>query len=244
MTERTPNGMGKRLAAWQQKFDALSLRERMLVAAAAFIVVFFVVDTLLLSAWSRQNAGLKVSLPEQRAEAARVAAQVKELQAQIADNPDTQAKARIDEIERKIAAIDAGLQSSAKQLVPPDRMATLLEDLLKRNRRLQLVKMTTLPPEELLGRAQPGDAAAVAGEQAGQQATAAGQGDSQNIYKHGVELTLRGSYFDMLDYLAQIESLPWQMYWGQLKLDARDYYRPELKLTLYTLSLDKVWLTI
>jgi len=59
-----------------------------------------------------------------------------------------------------------------------------------------------------------------------------------------VELTLRGSYFDMLDYLAQIEALPWQMYLGKLKLDARDYKRPVLTLTLYTLSLDKAWLTI
>ncbi|MBK6632041.1 MAG: agglutinin biogenesis protein [Betaproteobacteria bacterium] len=240
MTERSTSGMGRRLTAWHLKFDALSLRERMLVAGAAFAVTFFLVDALLLNAWSRQNAGLKSSLPEQRAESDRVSAQIKELQAQISSHPDAQARARISEIEQKIAAIDAGLQSSAKQLVPPERMATLLEDLLRRNRRLQLVKMTTLPPVELLGRAPPGDAMVGTGPQS----ALAGQGDSQNIYKHGVELTLRGSYFDMLDYLAQIESLPWQMYWGQLKLDAREYHRPELKLTLYTLSLDKVWLTI
>jgi len=123
--------------------------------------------------------------------------------------------------------------------VPPDRMASMLEDILKRNRRLQLVKMTTIPAVELLGRES-------AQAQAQPQSAEAGMKDagSQNIFKHGVELTLRGSYFDMLDYLAQIEALPWQMYWGQLKLDARDYSRPELKLTLYTLSLDKTWLTI
>ena len=73
---------------------------------------------------------------------------------------------------------------------------------------------------------------------------AAEQPAGQNIFKHGVELTLRGSYFDMLDYLAQIEALPWQMYWGRLRLEARDYNRPVLTLTLYTLSLDKTWLTI
>ena len=240
MSDGASSGMGKTLTAWQLKFDALSLRERMLLAAAPLVVTFFVVDALLLSAWSRQNSGLKASLPEQRAEAARVSAQVKALQAQLADNPDAQAKARIGEIERKIAAIDTGLQSSAKQLVPPEHMATLLEELLKRNRRLQLVKMMTLPPVGLLGRNPAGDAP----NATGQQPAATPQGDSPNIYKHGVELTLRGSYFDMLDYLAQIEALPWQMYWGQLKLDARDYHRPELKLTLYTLSLDKVWLTI
>jgi len=231
--------MNKMLATWLQKFDALSLRERLMVAAAAYAVTFFLVDALLLSNWSRQNAGLKASIAEQQTESGRVAAQLKEVQGRIASQPDDQARARIREIEQKIAAIDASLQAASKQLVPPERMATLLEDLLKRNKRLQLAKMTTLPAEELLGREQAG------GTPPGteQASAAAGQG-SQNIFKHGVELTLRGSYFDMLDYLAQIEALPWQMYWGRLKLDAREYNRPVLTLTLYTLSLDKAWLTI
>ncbi|MCL4681935.1 MAG: hypothetical protein KJZ92_11710 [Rhodocyclaceae bacterium] len=232
--------MNKALTAWLQKFDALSLRERLMVAVAAFAVTFFLVDALLLSSWSRQNAGLKASLVEQRAESDRTAVQLKELQARVSGHPDEQARARIREIEQKIAAIDASLQAASKQLVPPERMATLLEDLLKRNKRLQLLKMTTLPAEELLGREQAGGTSAGT-EQA---PITAGAAASQNIFKHGVELTLRGNYFDMLDYLAQIESLPWQMYWGRLKLDAREYNRPELTLTLYTLSLDKVWLTI
>lgn len=229
--EGSLGGMNKALADRLQKFDAMSLRERVMVAAAAAILTFFLIDALLLSAWSRQNAGLKASIAGQREESVRVSAQLKEMQGQISAHPDVQARGRIQEIEEKIAAIDASLQSSAKQLVPPDRMASMLEDILKRNRRLQLVKMTTVPAAELLGRPQAAEAKA-------------GDAGSQNIFKHGVELTLRGSYFDMLDYLAQIEALPWQMYWGQLRLDARDYSRPELKLTLYTLSLDKTWLTI
>ncbi len=241
MSEENPGGMKKALTARLQKFDSLSMRERVMVAAASVAVTFFLVDALLLSAWSRQNAGLKASIAEQGAESERVSAQLRELQARVSSHPDAQARARIQEIEQKIAAIDAGLQSSAKQLVPPERMATLLEDLLKRNRRLQLVKMATLPAEMLLSRDQ-----GVPGQPGAEQPTAAAAqaGSQNNIFKHGVELTLRGSYFDMLDYLAQIESLPWQMYWGRLKLDAREYNRPVLTLTLYTLSLDKVWLTI
>ncbi len=126
-------------------------------------------------------------------------------------------------------------------------MASLLEDLLKRNKRLQLVKMTTLPAAELLGRDPAGTSPAGMAQppEAGQPQVGSGQASGQNnIFKHGVELTLRGSYFEMLDYLVQVESLPWQMYWGRLRLEARDYKRPELTLTLYTLSLDKAWLTI
>ncbi|MBE7461798.1 MAG: agglutinin biogenesis protein [Zoogloeaceae bacterium] len=228
------------LAAWQAKFDALSLRERLMVAIAAFAATYFLVDALLLGSWQRQNAGIKATLLEQRAESARTAAQVQEQQVRAGSHPDALARARIREIEQKIAAIDASLQSSSKQLVPPERMASLLEDLLKGNKRLQLVKLATLPAEALLAR-EPASGAAQAAEP---MQAAAEQPAGQNIFKHGVELTLRGSYFDMLDYLAQIEALPWQMYWGRLRLEARDYNRPVLTLTLYTLSLDKTWLTI
>lgn len=231
--------MKKAIANYLRKFDAYSLRERILLAVAAVVVIFFLMDTLLLSAWSRQNAALKAGIVEQGAESERVRVQLKELQGRASAHPDAQAQARIREIEQNIAAIEATLQSASKQLVPPERMATMLEDLLKRNRRLQLVKMTTLPAAELLGREK-----AEASQTGGQHAATEGQAGSQNIFKHGVELTLRGSYFDMLDYLAQVESLPWQMYWGHLKLDAREYNRPVLTLTLYTLSLDKVLLTI
>lgn len=232
--------MNKPLSDALRRFDALSLRERLMIAAAALAATFFLLDTLLLSAWSRQNAGLKATLTEQRAELDRMEAQIKESQVRMSVHPDEQARVRLREIEQKIAAIDATLQASSRQLVPPDRMTTLLEDLLKRNRRLQLVKMATLPAEELLGREQTGGMP----PKVEHEPPAAGQSASQNIFKHGVELTLRGSYFDMLDYLAQIEALPWQMYWGRLKLEAREYNRPVLTLTLYTLSLDKAWLTI
>lgn len=232
--------MSKMLAAWQAKFDALSLRERLMVAIAAFAATYFLVDALLLGSWQRQNAGIKATLLEQRAESARTAAQVQEQQVRAGSHPDALARARIREIEQKIAAIDASLQSSSKQLVPPERMASLLEDLLKGNKRLQLAKLATLPAEALLAR-EPASGAAQAAEP---MQAAAEQPAGQNIFKHGVELTLRGSYFDMLDYLAQIEALPWQMYWGRLRLEARDYNRPVLTLTLYTLSLDKTWLTI
>lgn len=232
--------MSRMLAAWQARFDALSLRERLMVAIAAFAATYFLVDALLLGSWQRQNAGIKATLLEQRAESARTAAQVQEQQVRAGSHPDALARARIREIEQKIAAIDASLQSSSKQLVPPERMASLLEDLLKGNKRLQLVKLATLPAEALLAR-EPASGAAQAAEP---MQAAAEQPAGQNIFKHGVELTLRGSYFDMLDYLAQIEALPWQMYWGRLRLEARDYNRPVLTLTLYTLSLDKTWLTI
>jgi MSHA biogenesis protein MshJ len=66
----------------------------------------------------------------------------------------------------------------------------------------------------------------------------------QLLYKHGVEITVRGSYADLLQYLNTLEHLPTQMFWGVARLNVVEYPSAELKLTLYTLSLDKIWLQV
>lgn len=64
------------------------------------------------------------------------------------------------------------------------------------------------------------------------------------LYRHGVEITVRGNYLDMIDYMAALESLPTQLFWGGAKLEVDDYPSARLTLTMYTLSLDPTWLKL
>jgi MSHA biogenesis protein MshJ len=64
------------------------------------------------------------------------------------------------------------------------------------------------------------------------------------VFKHGVQITLQGSYGDMYEYLARLEKLPWHMFWSRASLSASDYPHLTLTVTIYTLSLDKAWLVV
>jgi len=64
------------------------------------------------------------------------------------------------------------------------------------------------------------------------------------IYKHGVELTVKGPYLDLLAYLREIENLPVQMYWSRMDLTAGEYPDSTLKLVVFTLSLDPAWIVV
>jgi len=48
----------------------------------------------------------------------------------------------------------------------------------------------------------------------------------------------------MLNYLAALEKMPAQMFWGEISFSVDKYPDAVLTLTLYTLSLDKTWLTV
>jgi MSHA biogenesis protein MshJ len=106
----------------------------------------------------------------------------------------------------------------------------LLEQVLKNDEKLQLVELKTLPISLLV-------------EPTGGQAQVNGS-RTQQIYKHGVEITVRGNYLDLLRYLTALEKLPARMFWGEVSLSVAQHPEAVLTLTVYTLSLDKTWLTI
>jgi MSHA biogenesis protein MshJ len=141
-----------------------------------------------------------------------------------------------------------------KGLVPPERIAPLLEAILRANGRLKLVSLKTLPVTTLTDGSTPKPAPGAPAPANGTPATAPAApaapvpppvGKSPDLlYRHGVELTVRGSYLDMVDYMKALESLPTQLFWGKAQLDAEEYPNVRLTLTLYTLSLDPKWMKL
>jgi MSHA biogenesis protein MshJ len=83
-----------------------------------------------------------------------------------------------------------------------------------------------------------------AGKGKGEDAAHASTPLGKHVFKHGVRITVRGSYPDMLRYLETLEHLKAQMFWGRAELTVTRYPVAELTLTVYTLSLDKTWLVV
>ncbi|MEW5904439.1 MAG: agglutinin biogenesis protein [Pseudomonadota bacterium] len=219
-------------AYWEKiagKVDALSLRERALIFAAAAFVVVSLMDTLLLSPLLAEQRRLSSQAVQQQERLKDIRAQLTELiQAKQADQ-DAPQRERIRLLREQITQGDAFLKQTQDKLVAPQRMAGLLEQVLARNGRLQLVALETLPVTNFVDQPAAGTTPAHAGRQ---------------IYKHGVRITVRGSYADLTAYLRMLESLPTQMFWGMARLDVVKYPQTDLTLELYTLSLDETWLQV
>jgi MSHA biogenesis protein MshJ len=64
-----------------------------------------------------------------------------------------------------------------------------------------------------------------------------------SVWKHGVEIRLKGSYVDLGAYLSELERLPQRLIWGEIRLQA-DYPNSEILLRIYTYSLDQAWLKL
>lgn len=224
--------------AWQryaEKFDALSVRERMMVFVAAIAVVCFVGYEAVLSGNLARGTRLSTQIAQHEAEAIQTRTRIQALTVALAQDPNQELRTQIAALRSRVEQHDAEVRGVYKGLVTPDRMAAVLEDMLTRSRRVQLLALRTLPVETLVERP---------ANQAEGEVSPVSESSGRQVFKHGVRITLEGGYLDLLDYAARLEKLPWQMFWAHAGMDARDYPRVRMTITLYTLSLDKAWLVV
>lgn len=230
----------RRWQHWTDLFNARSLRERALITVGGVAVAVALLDTLLLSPLAVQQKKLSLQLSEVRTSIKTGEAMIAASRGQA--DPDEVKRRYRDELRKQIAEMDARLQGLQKQLVPPDQVVKLLEGVLMKERGLTLVSLRKLPVQRYQTAGAPAQPAGAPVKPA-TGSEVAGAAD-RSIYQHSFEVSVEGSYAELHAYLARLEALPWQLFWGKVTLDAGAYPKLRLTLTLHTLSLNKAWLVV
>jgi len=232
---------------WQQlaaRIDALSQRERLMVFAAVLAALAFLGEFMVLGPLQRKQDALRSQMVQQRSDLESVNGQIlQKLQAAEAD-PDAPVRMRLAAVRGETERLSSELRAMQRGLVPPERIAPLLESILRANGRLKLVSVRTLPVDPVSSLDAGADKGAAAGAAAAAATLPAASRGPELLFRHGVELTARGSYLDMVDYMTALEGLPTQLFWGRAQLDVEEYPTVRLTLTLYTLSLDEKWMKL
>lgn len=218
------------------KLDAMSLRERALVFAAAAFLLLSLLNVLLFDPLFARQKLLRNQVAQQQEVMNQVQLQITALLQENSPNSTSPQRVQLNQLRQEIAEGNAFLQSNRERLVQPEKMAEHLRQLLNKNNRLQIVALQTLPVTPLLE---------LPGKKVdGRQTAVPSALQEKQVFKHGVQLTLRGNYLDLLQYLNALEKLPQQMFWAKAQMSVVQYPASELTLILYTLSLDKTWLQI
>jgi MSHA biogenesis protein MshJ len=255
------------------RIDRLTLRQRVGVFAACACVLLYVLYMLALDPLLREQARLRAQVTQQRDAILGVDTQITSMLDAFAKDPDAASRQRLDAARTQVRSLSESLAAMQKGMVAPEQMVPLLQSILRANGRLQLVALTTLPVGPVGGAtplppppvaaaaaapaparsADPTSASIAAQIAAASKVMQAAETPSAPkpappmtglLYRHGVQVTVRGNYLDMIDYMATLESLPTQLFWGQADFAVEDYPRAHVTLTLYTLSLDPKWLKL
>ncbi len=231
---------------WQllcTKFDTRAQRERSLIFLTAMLAVMGTMYLAAIEPAQKQYRQASSNLEEKQNQISQVRSRIETLKSPYGD-PDYANRERLKFLKNQDAGNAELLKNVQKSLVPPGQMAGLIESMLNRNRQVKLVALKTLPAVPLLkkeikaGKEKDAPSASIFDDLAKKPA------NDQTLYRHTIEMTLEGSYLDLMAYLAELENLSWKMYWESVKLDVTAYPRSRLTIRVYTLSLDKVWLSV
>lgn len=242
------NAALKYLEIAEQRFAALTKRERIIIALAAVIGTIALGDRFMLDPLRVKEKVLAKQIKLQKTELQKLDLQNYELELRIKD-PDANEKRHLAEIRKSAEELEEKLNKIQSSLVQPEEMTRVLETLLGNSKTLHVINLRTIPAEAVVS----GNAAKTAESSKKDAAspsatalakTAKPKDDGTELYRHAIEVTVEGNYADLVDYLSRLEKAPKEMFWHKARLETVEYPKTRLTLTLYTLSLKKAWLVV
>lgn len=210
--------------------DARAPRERLLLALSLLAVLTMLWYLLLIEPLTLRKQALEAQVGPVVATLAALDQQAAAIVAGAAQDPDAENRQQKVLLEEEIGRLDERLAALTGELISPQQMVTVLEEMLKRRRQLNLTRLENLPGEPLL--------------EAPAADSPAEKVQHRNLYRHPLRIELSGSYSEALAYLQSLERLPRKVYWQDLTLSVEEYPRAKITVTVYTLSLKEDWIGV
>ena len=219
----------KLLETYINRFDSLNQRERLSVAGLALVslaIFFYIVaiEPMVLNAGviNKQISDIEIKIKSSEM-------QISALQKVLTLDPDTANRKQLSRLQGQRKIIDKKLQEKMQGLIEPSQMAKVLEAVVTKTSNLRIEKLNNLPTRPLID-AKDDDASETIAD--------------IGVYRHGLQIELSGSYMNMLSYLQNLNSLPWDFYWDSLDLHVKKYPKSRIVIVVHTLSFKEGWIGV
>lgn len=216
--------MRAKFSAALGRFDALSLRERLLILTTGMVTLVLPLFLYGIEPAQKSHAALTGKVLALQTEVANKTLERVTLASNPKLDPDIALRERIAALEIRRDTLNATLDERAARLISPREMLSVLQAALAEHPGLALV------------RAEKGEAGRFDGG-AGNEALA-------GVYRHDLTLVVAGGYFEVLEYLKALEQLPRGFFWDGIDYEVKAHPRAQVTLRLHTLSTEAGWLGV
>jgi len=221
---------------WQQyegKFLTLSPREQYLIILTGLVAVIFISFTLFIDEKLIQINKLDKQIVELSSSNNTAQMTIEILEESLAQDPNEAINKQITQYEKKLAEVDDKLLLLTSDLINPIQMRYALIELLKTQKKVSLLSFEVVLAQEVaISENETKTKKNIENEQ------------SLTLYKHGIKLKLKGSYFALRDYLNQLEKMEWKFFWQDFDYQITEYPNSELQIEMYSLSTKKEFIGV
>ncbi len=219
--------MNKQLKQYRERFDALTMRERGIIAFSIVTVIGFLW-------WSYYAEPMTQRIDNRQDENQRIGGEIQNtrvvvnsIRQRIAAGVHQEKEGQLAKLIEDLSAVEEQLRVTTIELVDPEKMFQLMNQLVYQDSKLQLLSLkrrevrAALPP---LDPEQPDE--------------------EPGIYRHVLELQFAGKYLDILRYMQSMEALDWKLLWDEIEIVSDEYPRVVVKVVMSTLSTRKEWVGV
>ncbi len=217
MSQKSP--ILEALAKLRSALEKMNDRERLLVVGTGLLVIgtFWYVGLMEPTLKDTKRIRNEIEQTRKRTESVN---QNLEVQAMQASSGAIGYREQYTLVKRRLEELKEQLGDYTAELIGPGEMARVLQGVLREQDNLRLIQIRNVPAEQMVVQ----------------------DGANTIFYKHGLELEFEGGYFAALEYLEQIEDLPWRIYWQVLELEVIEYPRNRFRIEVSTLSPYEEWI--
>nr|WP_136251345.1 hypothetical protein [Ningiella ruwaisensis] len=222
-------------AQFIEKFEALAFSEKRLIFIATPSLIVFVLSLLFIEPMYKNVKSAQANVDTKHAQLDMLKQTRHMLSAEIKQDPDANTKQQIADLKAQLAYIESSFDNELGQLVSPQAMPILLEQLFEQAKDLKLVKMESIAPTPVF------DSSNAHLQTQHQQS---GDKAKPQLYRQGIRITFQGSYFATRDFFADAETLKWKLYWRYLNYDVDSHPLATTELEVFTLSTSEAFIGV
>lgn len=220
---------------YADKFLASTPREQYLVLATGLFLIVFCLYAWVIEPDLRQLTTSQKSIIHLKSSNTSTGQTTAAYKEALKVDPNIKVEKRIAQYEDKLAEVDKKLLSLTTELIDPIQMRYALLELLELQKGVSLVSFELVGVEEISFLA---DEEQVLENKniKNENKVAVEKPELLNLYRHGIKIKLKGNYFQLRNYLKQLEALSWKFFWQDFQYNLQAYPESELEIKMYSLS--------
>ncbi|GAA0296004.1 hypothetical protein GCM10009128_13330 [Psychrosphaera haliotis] len=206
-------------STWNEKFIALTQREKVIVAAAIVFLVTYGFFFLAIKPALLEQSKLTKSQAKIEKQVSMVRDQISDIQVALRKDPNELLKQEINQVKSQLKEVESKLTSVMAEYVAPEQMVRELTRLLETERQIRVTGLSAQPPELIKGEIPEGE-----------------EVELPELYSHEFELIVDGEYFPLMNFVKTIVARNKQFSVEDLKYEVSEHPKAQLTLTLVTIG--------
>ncbi|NQZ81757.1 MAG: hypothetical protein HRT52_12145 [Colwellia sp.] len=226
--------------AYADKFLKITPREQYLILLSGLVIIGFAFFNLAIESNILKSRQLDKNIAQLSADNKSKSSNISIFEQALRSDPNAAIRQQVLTYENKLTKVDTELLTLTSELIDPIQMRHALLELLKVKKGVSLLSFQLVGAESVVTSTVNQDADRTKSNEADLTDNA----PSLSLYRHGIKLKLKGNYFQLRDYLTQLEEMSWTFFWQKFDYKLQEYPISELEIEMYSLSTKKEFIGV